>query len=198
MGRGSLDTAKRHGGGTLSIRSLLPNAVTLLRLSLAPAAVWFILYDHLGAAFWIFTAAGLSDALDGALARLMQAQSALGSYLDALADKVLLVGVYVALGWSGLVWGWLVGLVVCRDLLLVGVAAGRYFWGAERQVTPLLVSKVNTLAQILLAGVVLGTRGQGLFPGWLTAPLSGVVAATTAASGAAYLMGWSAQRRRSD
>ncbi len=171
----------------------LPNAVTLLRLGCVPATVWLIAQNHLTAAFWVFLGAGLSDAVDGILARLLRAHSALGSYLDALADKVLLVSTFISLGISGRVWGWLVVLVVCRDLLLVGFAAFMHFSGLQRRVAPLLISKVNTVAQILLAAAVMGHGGTGLFPNWLIGLLSWVVAGTTAASGAAYVVSW---RRR--
>ncbi len=171
----------------------LPNLITILRLASVPAAVWLIVAGHLTAAFWVFAAAGASDAVDGILARLLHAHSALGSYLDALADKVLLVSTFVALGFRGLVWGWLVLLVVCRDLLLVGFAVFMHSRGLQTRVEPLLISKVNTVAQILLAAVVMGQAGVMPVPPWLVAPLSWVVAATTTVSAAAYLASW---RRR--
>lgn len=168
----------------------LPNAITLLRIAIVPATVWFILNFKLAFAFWLFVGAAATDAADGALARLMRTQSAIGSYLDALADKVLLVSIYISLGTLGLVWGWLVGMVVGRDLLLMAFATVMRVFGGQRRVVPLLVSKVNTFAQILLAAVVLGHHGIGLFPAAVVGPLSWVVAATTTVSAGAYVYCW--------
>jgi len=168
----------------------LPNVITLLRLASAPVTIWLIAKAQMTPAFWLFLGASVTDALDGVVARLVHAQSAFGSYLDALADKVLLVGVFVSLGLLGLLNGWLVGLVVGRDVSLVGFALALRFGGVQRQVVPLLISKVNTFAQILLAAVVLGHHGLGWFPLALVAPLSSVVALTTVMSAFAYLAAW--------
>jgi cardiolipin synthase len=168
----------------------LPNVITLLRLATAPVTVWLIAKAQVTPAFWLFLGASVTDAVDGVVARWVHAQSALGSYLDALADKVLLVGVFVSLGVSGLLNGWLVGLVVGRDVLLVVAALALRFGGVQRQVIPLLISKVNTVVQILLAAVVLGHQGLGWFPLALVAPLSGIVALTTVMSAFAYLAAW--------
>ena len=190
-----MGASKHHGQAerrlTVTAARLLPNAITLLRLATVPATVWLIARSDLSAAFWLFAAAGASDALDGALARMLRAQSVLGSYLDALADKVLLVSVYLSLGSAGLLWGWLVAVVVCRDLLLSGFAVFMRLTGARRGVEPLLVSKINTAAQIALAAVVLGHRGLGWFSAGMVAPLSLLVAATTTFSLAAYWVAWS-------
>ena len=136
----------------------LPNAITVLRLASVPVAVWLLVRHNLAAAFWIFVAASLTDAVDGLLARLLRAQSAFGSYLDALADKLLLVSVYLSLAVLGLLSWWLVGVVVCRDVLLVAFAVGGHLTGRQSEVQPLMISKVNTLAQILLVIVVLVGR----------------------------------------
>jgi cardiolipin synthase len=169
---------------------ILPNAITLVRLACVPAIVWLIMTAEMGPAFCLFVGAGVTDAMDGTVARLTHTQSALGSYLDALADKVLLVSIFVSLGGLGLLWGWLVGMVVCRDLLLVAFAAGMHLGGNQSLVRPLLVSKVNTFAQILLAAAVLGHQGPGLISAGLIAPLSWLVAGTTAISAGAYLLSW--------
>lgn len=193
MGAAEHRRQTKYWGKVKAVRHL-PNAITLLRLAIAPATVWLILTAKMTPAFWLFIGAGATDAADGALARMMGTQSSLGSYLDALADKVLLVSIYVSLGILGLLWGWLVGLVVCRDLLLVIFAAVMHLKGVQHRVVPLMVSKVNTFAQILLAAVVLGHQGVGLFPPVWVAPLSWVVAVTTAVSAAAYLGSWLKRR----
>lgn len=179
-------------------RAVLPNLITGLRLACVPAVVWLILAGSLAPAFWLFVLAAASDAIDGALARLLHAQTELGSYLDALADKVLLVCIYLCLGWVGLIGVWLVGLVVARDVLLILTAAFLHLGGRQNGVSPLVLSKINTLAQILLAGVVLGHQGMDLFPGWLQPPLAAVVGVTTAGSGLAYLLSWSRLSKGTD
>ena len=90
----------------MSALRYLPNAITVLRLASVPVAVWLLLRHDLAAAFWIFLAASVTDAMDGLLARLLRAQSAFGSYLDALADKLLLVSVYLSLAVQGLLSWW--------------------------------------------------------------------------------------------
>lgn len=168
----------------------LPNAITLLRLVAAPIAIWLIATADLVPAFWLFVAAAATDAVDGALARMTGAQSVAGSYLDALADKVLLVGIYLALGSQGFLGVWLVSLVVGRDLLLIVFAAALHFKGVQKKIVPLQIGKLTTFVQILLAAVVLGHQGPGWFPFAVIGPLCGIVAVSTVASAGAYLAGW--------
>lgn len=166
----------------------LPNLISLGRLLSVPVVVWLLLKEWYLPAFLVFVAAGVSDAIDGVLARRLNARSVLGSYLDPLADKALLVSVYVLLGVNELLPAWIVILVVFRDALLLG---GTILWRllvvARLEVAPLLISKVNTAAQIVLAGWVLAAEAFPLFNGGVTVALIVVVAATTLASGAAYL-----------
>ena len=100
----------------------LPNAITLARLLAVPAAVWLVVQGWYEAALWVFLIAGLSDAVDGWLARRLGQVSRLGSLLDPVADKALLVSVFVALGVRDLLPAWLVILVVFRDALIVSGA----------------------------------------------------------------------------
>ncbi len=165
----------------------LPNAVSLSRLFLAPAAVWLILSEHWQMAFWVFAIAGISDAVDGILARLLKAQSLLGSWLDPLADKVLVVGIYLSLAAKDMLPLWLVVLVALRDVVIVVYAIAEIFVGRLPS-SPMLISKVNTLAQIILAMVVLGRLGFGWGDDRVTEAMVLVVALTTTASGAAYLI----------
>ena len=108
----------------------LPNLITLARLLAVPLVVFLILQGLMTAAFWMFFAAGISDAVDGYLAKRMDAVTELGTYLDPIADKTLLVAVYVTLGIAGHVPTWLVILVVSRDLLIIGGANVRSFFAA--------------------------------------------------------------------
>jgi cardiolipin synthase len=168
----------------------LPNFISLGRLLAVPVAVWLILSGKFGIAFWVFIAAGISDAVDGFLAKRLNAQTELGKVLDPLADKALLVAVYVTLGQAGHLPAWLVILVVFRDLLIVGGIILSHTLGRPVRMRPLLVSKINTGAQIILAGGVLAGLGLDLRVDLLILPMVYLVAATTAISGGAYLVTW--------
>src|SRR5215831_9291258 len=98
----------------------LPNLISLARLLLVPAEIWLIIIGSYGLAFWILVGAGISDALDGFIAKRFDRRTRLGALLDPIADKVLLVSVYVTLGVAGQLWTWLVVLVVFRDVMIIG------------------------------------------------------------------------------
>jgi cardiolipin synthase len=165
----------------------LPNAITLARLCAVPAAVWLILKGQLDLAFWVFVAAGASDGLDGWLARVRNTRSRLGAVLDPIADKALLVSAYITLAVIGVLPDWLAILVVFRDLLIVGGVLLLYVLGEPPQIRPLMVSKVNTLAQIVLAAGALLLAGYGWGDAWVLDAMVVVVSATTIGSGAAYV-----------
>lgn len=169
----------------------IPNFITLARLFAVPLAVWLVLESFFAGAFWVFAAAGASDALDGFIAKRFNRRSVLGSYLDPLADKALLVSVYVALGNIGAVPAWLVILVVFRDVMIIGGAVLLYALRQSPRMDPLKVSKLNTAAQILLVVAILLRLGLGVEDQGISAGLIYVVAATTLASGAAYVVSWS-------
>ncbi len=169
----------------------LANIITLGRLLSVPVVVWLIIDGAMMPAFVLFVIAGISDAVDGFLARRFNQHSELGSYLDPLADKALLVGVYVTLGHVGYLPAWLVILVVFRDVLIIGGAILLYMFTQSLQMAPLAVSKVNTAAQIVLAALVLGGIGLAIDDRGATAAMVYVVAATTILSGAAYIAQWS-------
>jgi cardiolipin synthase len=168
----------------------LPNLITLGRLMAVPVAVWLIMTGRLASAFWLFIAAGISDGIDGYLARRFNLRTAIGSYLDPLADKALLVSVYVTLGIQGHLPHWLVILVVFRDLLIVGGAILFWLVSGSLKMRPLFISKFNTVAQIALAGVVLAELGLGLAYEPMSWILIDVVGATTLLSGGAYVAIW--------
>lgn len=169
----------------------LANIITLGRLLSVPVIVWLIIDGSMLPAFALFVVAGISDAVDGFLARRFDQRSELGGYLDPLADKALLVGVYVTLGHVGHLPAWLVILVVFRDVLIIGGAVLLYMFTDELRMAPLTISKANTAMQIVLAAVALGVIGLGLDDRGATAALVYVVGATTALSGAAYIVQWS-------
>ena len=168
----------------------LPNLITLARLLSVPVAIWLVLSDELAAAFWLFVAAGLSDAVDGFIAKRFDQRSHLGALLDPIADKVLLVSMYVTLGVSHTLPAWLVILVVFRDGLIIGGFLLITALSHPMRWEPLLVSKVNTALQIALIGVVLAEHGLGLHLPAATRVLIYVVGATTVVSGGGYLVRW--------
>jgi len=168
----------------------IPNLITLGRILLVPVVVWAIASGAMWIAFVLFVAAGVSDAVDGFLAKRFHMTTELGSYLDPLADKALIVSIYLTLGINGLIPRWLVILVVSRDILIVGGIMLSWVMGSPLKIKPLLVSKLNTVAQILFACVVLGTLGFNFELQTLTLILMGLVAILTLLSVAAYVAEW--------
>lgn len=167
----------------------LPNLITFGRLLSVPVVVWLLLNEHFALAFWLFVIAGLSDAVDGFIAKRFRAKSELGAYLDPLADKALLMSVFVTLGYEGVVESWLVILIVFRDLLIIGGALLYAMLSGALRMQPLFISKLNTALQILLAAMLLAKAGFAIGDG-LTEALVHAVAATTILSGAAYVVKW--------
>jgi cardiolipin synthase len=169
----------------------LPNLITLARLLAVPLAVWLIIQDRYGTAFWVFAAAGASDALDGFIAKQFSLRTMLGAFLDPLADKMLLMSVYVALGYRGQVQAWLVILIVSRDVLIIGGAILYQTVKQSLTMKPLLISKINTAAQIGLAVLMLGKLGLGVHDEYgVMFAMTILVAATTILSGGAYIVIW--------
>jgi cardiolipin synthase len=169
----------------------IPNLITILRILLVPLAVWLIIGSRYDLAFIAFVSAGIGDGVDGYLARKWKLQTELGAYLDPVADKALLVSIYVTLGFLRLMPDWLVIMVVTRDVLIVGAVIISWLLDKPVRVAPLMTSKVNTAGQILLAGLTLGLLAIDMQLPWLmNAGLYGVVAALTFASGALYMREW--------
>ena len=175
----------------------LPNLISLARLLSVPLLVWAILAGKMELAFWLFVAAGISDAVDGFIAKHFGATSALGKYLDPLADKALLLGVYVTLGNAGYLPTWLVILVVFREVIIIGGAILILMLTEEAKIETLRISKINTAAQILLAAVILAIAAMELKEGelpWMQVyiawGLTYLVAVTTFLSGAGYIVKW--------
>jgi cardiolipin synthase len=168
----------------------LPNLISLARLLSVPVAIWLMTRGAFDWAFWLFVAAGASDAVDGFIAKRFHQKTELGRFLDPFADKALLIGVYVTLGVMGHLPSWLVILVVARDVLLVGCTAIGLLMGQVLRFEPLLISKANTLFQIVLAALMLASLGYGLADENLIDVLCGIVTATTVLSGIAYLYQW--------
>ena len=168
----------------------IPNLITLTRLMSVPLMIWLIVSERFGVASCVFVGAGISDALDGFIAKRFDCRTRLGALLDPVADKALLSSVYVALGIAELLPNWLVILVVFRDVTIIGGYILLQNISAPRNFDPLYISKVNTLMQIALVGYVLGRLGVGLADGLLTDILVAMTALTTVASGMSYLVRW--------
>lgn len=168
----------------------IPNYITLMRLLLVPFVVWSLVTGHHMSAFVAFVVAGASDGVDGYIARRFDMRSELGSYIDPIADKLLLVSVFLVLGYQAILPIWLVSIVVFRDaFIVIGVMLASVM-GKPVEMRPLYVSKANTVAQILLAGSALMMLALSVSTHWSQPMLQMIVAGLTAASTAAYLVQW--------
>jgi cardiolipin synthase (CMP-forming) len=168
----------------------LANLITVFRLLLVPAIVYLIVTEWFMAAFLSFVVAGISDGVDGLIAKRFNQATELGAYLDPLADKALLVSIFVALGVLHEMPLWLVMLVVSRDLFIVSAFVLTWMLSGPIRVAPLMISKVNTTSQIVLVAIVLGDLAFGLELHTLREGLILLVAALTVVSAGAYLFDW--------
>lgn len=168
----------------------IPNIITIIRLILVPIVIVALTQQAWVLAFAIFAIAGISDAVDGAIARRFHMKSELGAYLDPLADKALLVSIYVTLSITGVLPVWLAILVVSRDAMIVSAILLSWLMDKPIAINPLLVSKLNTTAQIAFAGLILGANAFAISLGVFEVAGFVLVAALTVASTAAYLALW--------
>ena len=168
----------------------IPNLITLGRLLSVPITAWLMIVDQHDWAFALFLAAGASDAIDGFIAKRFHLSSRLGGYLDALADKALLVCVYVILASQGGLPKWIAILVVSRDVLIIGGWLLSFATSLPINMRPLTISKVNTGAQMVLAAAALARMGYGVDFGQVLVTLIYAVGLTTVASGAFYVVHW--------
>jgi cardiolipin synthase len=168
----------------------LPNLITIGRILLVPVVVWAIASRQMQIAFLVFLIAGLSDGVDGFLAKRFDMTSELGAHLDPLADKVLIVSIYIALGITEAVPRWIVILVVSRDILIVGGVMLAWFLGKPVRIKPVLVSKLNTVAQIVFACLVLASLAFDVTFEMAQDIIMAIVAALTLASIGFYVREW--------
>jgi cardiolipin synthase (CMP-forming) len=168
----------------------LPNLITVARFIMVPLVILAMINGEMLTAFVLFLLAGVSDGLDGFIARNFNQRSELGAWLDPVADKFLLVSVFVVLGWLGVLPSWLVIFAVSRDALIVGAVVLSSLLDNPVEMRPLLISKANTMAQIVLLILVLadlaGLARLDAVIGWMIY----AVAALTIASASAYLVTW--------
>lgn len=172
------------------MRLTIPNMITIMRLVLVPAVVLAMLDMRWDWAFAGFLIAGISDGVDGFIARRFNQHSRLGAYLDPMADKLLLVSVFVVMGFIGELPLWLVVTMVSRDALIVCAVLLSTVMSHPVEMKPLFVSKANTAIQIVLAAVVLGELALTVHLDPLRPVLILLSGVLTVASAAAYLVAW--------
>lgn len=168
----------------------IPNLITIARLIAVPMLIYLLLDSAWQSAALLFLAAGISDGVDGFIARQFNQRSTLGAYLDPMADKLLLVSVFVVLALMGHLPTWLVVLVVSRDVLIVVAVMLSSVLDHPIEVRPIFVSKANTACQIALAVIVLGQLAFGIGADLPRNALVLAVATLTVVSAAAYLVTW--------
>ena len=179
-------TARGSAGAKLSI----PNLITLARILLVPVVVWAIATGRMHLAFMLFLAAAISDAVDGFLAKRFGMMTELGAYLDPLADKVMIVTIYVTLGITEVIPLWIVILVVSRDFMIVGAIILSWLVGQPVSIRPHVISKLNTAAQLAFACLVLASRGYGFDAEPVLTLVMVLVAVLTLLSVGLYLGKW--------
>lgn len=164
----------------------VPNALTLLRILLTPLLIWLLLGRELNYALVVFLIAGVTDGLDGLIARVFNQKTKLGAYLDPLADKLLLVSSFILLGRLQLVPSWLVIVAVSRDAIILLGLMMLMFHQIPVEIRPAIVSKATTLAQLLTVLLVLGSEVFPL-PYWCNMLFFAGTAALCVASGFHYI-----------
>jgi cardiolipin synthase len=170
--------------------SFLPNVITVLRIFLVPPVVLALLDGQYAVAIGLFALAGISDGIDGFLARRYNWTSWWGSVLDPIADKLLQVSAYLTLAWLGHMPWWLVVAVVARDIIIVTGSFTYYAIFRHFEADPTWMSKWNTVFQILLVLLVMIHVGINTVPLWLLDGLMLVVFVTTVVSGTQYVTRW--------
>ena len=168
----------------------IPNLITLARILAVPVILWAITSGEIRIAFVLFLVAGLSDLVDGFLAKRFGMATELGAYLDPLADKAMIVSIYVALGIIEAIPRWLVILVVSRDIMIVGAVILSWLVDKPVKLKPLTVSKLNTVVQIMLATAVLAALAFRWEIPLVVNTLIALVAALTLLSIAFYVAEW--------
>ncbi len=177
-----------------SILAQIPNILTLSRIAAAPVLILLLREENFELALILFILAGITDGLDGWIAKRFNYTSQLGARLDPLADKIIILSAYVMLVLVGTLDFWLVTLVIFRDLVIVGGYLVLLTLDGEIQMQPTMTSKINTVAQISLVIAVLLENTA-----WLSLPiisdlLTYIVVIFTIASGAQYVWVWAIRR----
>lgn len=169
----------------------IPNLISIARIVLVGPVVWALLEGYFQLAIVLFAVAGLSDAVDGFLAKHFHWESRLGGVLDPLADKLLLICTFLSLAWLGMISWWLVLLIVCRDLIVIGGGVLYNWLIAPFHAEPSWVSKVSTTLQIALGVAALFHLSIMPLPAVWFDWLEWLVAAAVVTSGLGYVFDWS-------
>ncbi len=177
-------------GASRGSRLSIPNLITLGRIFLVPFVVWAIASGRMQFAFLLFLVAAVSDGVDGFLAKRFGMKTELGAYLDPLADKILIVSIYVTLGITQVIPLWIVILVVSRDLMIVGAIILSWLVEMPVAIKPHIISKLNTAAQIVFACLVLATHGYQISAEPVLTLVMVLVAVLTTLSVVLYLAQW--------
>ncbi len=165
----------------------VPNLICVLRMALTVPIVLLLAEGRFGYTLALFVLAAASDALDGYLAKTFGWTSDVGKWLDPLADKLLLVSVFITLACIGLVPVWLAAVAVARDVV-IGVGAAVYKWlFGPLEGRPTVPSKINTLVQLLFVIAVVWRAAFPVFPEWVITALGALVLVTTVVSGVDYV-----------
>ena len=168
----------------------LPNLLSLLRLCLVPVIIVMISSHAWLSAFAVFVVAGITDAVDGFIAKRFNQRTELGAYLDPLADKALLVSIYITLAIVTVIPVWLAVLVVARDIMILGAIILSLLLNNPMTIEPLKISKANTFAQIAFAAMMLGTLAFNVNSPLIYNGMTILVAILTIGSMGAYLSLW--------
>ncbi len=168
----------------------IPNLITIIRILLIIPIIWLIWKNDYNLAFILIFIAGVSDGVDGFLARYYNWQTPSGAILDPIADKLLLVSLFVVFGLKDLLPMWLVVLVIFRDLVIFLGAVAYHFVTHQLVMCPLIVSKINTALQIVLV-ILVAVQQTGIhLPEWLLSAMIILVAGFALVSGIRYIILW--------
>lgn len=174
----------------------LPNIISALRLAAVVPVIQLLVSEQFGWALLVFLLAGISDGVDGFLAKHYGWRTPLGGILDPLADKALLISCFLVLAAMGLIPLWLTLAVLFRDLVIVSGGVLYHYLIEEVQAAPTKLSKLNTVVQLVLVVVVIANAGPLPLPPILVETLIWSCLATTVLSGALYVVLWSTMARR--
>lgn len=173
----------------------IPNAISILRIALVAPVLWLILNDEFAWAMLLFGIAGFSDGLDGYLATRFGWQSRTGALLDPIADKLLVAGMFITLTYTQHIPVWLTGVVLFRDVVIVGGAVAYNYLVKPVEGEPTRISKLNTVIQLLFLLLVL-SRAAFAWPDQISLTVLGAATLVTAVvSGVDYVSQWAARAR---
>ena len=168
----------------------IPNIITLIRIFLVPVLILFLQDGNYAGALWVFLVAGTSDALDGFIAKRFNMCTRLGSFLDPLADKLLLVSSVIVLARAGHLPVWLAFAIIARDIVIICGAGAFYFKVGRLEMAPSLPSKLNTFVQICLIFLLIVQQARlAQVSGWFPF-LFALTFVTVLVSGGHYVAVW--------